>query len=653
MRSRRSGESVIVCMFQGQVASGHAIAGVVSPMRMQKTAAGPKARRAAKVVQFLMQEPLCVGDGACRVISILRRGLLVLTSALCLFWYNRAMHVLLRRLAESAWVVVLACCAMLAGILAIFRTAFVPSQEMWYVVPLLQVGKDAGFLHPAALSLQVMEHLIAVPMALIVLPYQLFGVLPPLSPSNVAYLNILNVGCSFATMAMLLLFIRKSVLPVSRLAYSGVAIVAVCVGLTFSQWELWTVPSIALTLATALVVAAVAVASAQDLRCSTLIAAGLLCVLATFTFASGMLSWIALLPCIALANAARRWKFLASAAWLSTGALAVFLARSQLMPAFHPVPFVFIHVVTDTLGLLAFPLAPHSRMQPSSAPVLALLGFVLCVLAVVGIVRGYRQHRILVMQASSLFAFSLLQALAIAASRPQHLDSRYIGLVFPGVVMLLALVVRLASLRSSVVQGFCVSIVLASAVHSLIAFPRIEARYASLQYAASCLETYDIAHDSCIQELFFQRADFVREYATMLDALGFLQRFSVPADAAWSQQEHLDRGYMESVTRSGATLTFWGWAREADCGARHIVITTGSQEIVAHTRSVLQREGLQSNLLCGKRFGWVVPVDAAVFAPSKRPQAWVYDRKARTLYALPKTQAYTSAENVALRTLPK
>lgn len=558
------------------------------------------------------------------------------------------MHVWLRWLLERAWIALVACFALAAVWLATLRTVHVPSQELWYIVPLLEHGKDVGLLHPSVLSLQVMEHLIAVPMLLVVLPYALFGILPPLSASNLLYLNILNVGCSLATMALVLLLLRRMRPGWSALDFSFLASTALCIGLAPSQWELWTVPSIALTLATLLTVAAVALVTLRHLSSKTVLCAAVLCLLATYSFASGMLSWIVVLLCIACLPAPRRWKAGIIGLWVCAAAVACVFALSQLGPFPHRVAFSLPAYIGNTLALIAFPLAPHSRAQPSSYPVLVFLGAVVCVVAFLCLRDSFKRNRVLAVQTGSLFLFTVLQAVSIAVSRLQPLESRYLGLVFPGVIVLLALCIRTVSLRSNTAKAFLLSIMLACSVKSLQAARPIESRFTLLRHAQACLQTYDSATDSCLAPLFFGRADFVREYASMLDDLGFLGRLTPASDAHWDDSPQEQYGFLENVTRSGSLLTLWGWARERDCGAGHVVITDESLVLVAHTATVLRREGLHGGMLCGSRFGWVIDVDVTRFGARVQPRAWVYDQHARTFFRLRETEAYTAA----LRKLP-
>lgn len=553
------------------------------------------------------------------------------------------MHVWLRRLLERAWIALAACLVVAAVSMATIGAVPVPSQELWYIVPLLEHGKELGFLHPQALSLQVMEHLIAVPMLLIVLPYALFGVLPPLSPANLLYLNILNAGCSLATMALVLLLLRRMRPSLSALDFSFLASTALCVGLAPSQWELWTVPSIALTLATLLSVAAVALVTLKPLSSKVVLGAACLCLLATYTFASGMLSWIVVLVCIACLPAPPRWKIFVVALWVSAAAAACSLALSQLGPIPHYVAFSLPRHIGNTLALIAFPLAPHSRSQPSSYPVLVLLGLILCLAALLCLRDNYRRNRVFALQAGALVLFTVLQAASIAVSRVQPLESRYLGLVFPGVVLLLALLIRTVSLRSTTAKALLLSVMLACGVKSLQAVRPMESRFVLLRYAAACLQTYDIAADTCLAPLFFGRADFVREYASMLDRLGFLSRFTPASGARWDDSGQEEYGYIENITRSGSLLTLWGWARGRDCGADHVVITDESHALVAHTASVLRRDGLHGGMLCGSRFGWVIDADVSRFGPRIRPQAWVYDGRANTYVQLRETAAYVAA----------
>ncbi len=364
------------------------------------------------------------------------------------------------------------------------------------------------------------------------------------------------------------------------------------------------------------------------------LAAGV-CAVATFSFGSGIVTWVAALPLL-LAEARdtrRRWKILAwTLAWMACLALYVtsYAVRAST-PHLSPLEYgswvrwghfasmlwsqMFLadqrftvtagRIVIATTALLLF----MTRITPrNKEAVLAL--------------RGY-------------FGFMIACSLLIAYGRAGlglelAEESRYTTLMATGLALPLVLSVRIV--RPIIVAALLSAISMVWITQFPVYAGKMHSRYGVFAQGIACLQTYAIASDSCLGVLYFQHGSYVRRQAQQLDRLGYLPLFTLPDDFRWDDVSAPHEGNVRLWQENPrAEWLLYGTARPFVCGGdARILLTVGPErQLLGMTvgipeRYVLTTEGAGCSLA-----KWHLPLPKTR-TDGLRPadiQAWIHDER--------------------------
>ncbi len=255
------------------------------------------------------------------------------------------------------------------------------------------------------------------------------------------------------------------------------------------------------------------------------LAAALLCLIATFSFGNGILTWIGVLPLL-LVDARNRHDWRRAAVWtvLFLLCLWVYVSRyapspaiAHLSPADPATWRRWLQMIEVIWGQL---LSPYWAFH---------LGRVIVVLTVALCVelwcrRGQSRNAAIW---TGIILFVALSTQLVAISRAAlgvsyALESRYAALMAVGLAVPALLLLRRMSRPA---QAACLLLVLVFWVQN---FPEdmknMKYRHELVVRGSACLRTYESAPDDCLGILYFGHGAFVRDQADVLKALGYLPR---------------------------------------------------------------------------------------------------------------------------------
>jgi len=170
-------------------------------------------------------------------------------------------------------------------------------------------------------------------------------------------------------------------------------------------------------------------------------------------------------------------------------------------------------------------------------------------------------------------------------------------------------------------------------------------RYATtLRQSEACLETYPVSSERCLSELLFKGkndGELVRNLAPTLENLGVFKSFALPPDLVYLNHSGKGLGRVSSILPERGTqrtLQAEGWALMWEKGSpQHVVLTCGKdRKFLASTVTVLDRPEIAQ--LYGDQYlesGWSLEFKREQFRGSSKTdpviEAWIYDEQEHAL----------------------
>lgn len=457
--------------------------------------------------------------------------------------------------------------------------------------------------------------------------------------------ELLLAPISVTVSALLVLQLqRKTCAHLPKLVGIALYGTATCCLYSLTQWRSWLRGNhLHYFLLTAVVLGVIVALSTSTLTLRRGALAALLCLVASFTFTNGLLSWMIALPLLlyGIDRSSRtfgvRRRILAACVWLVLWAAVVqaYYWRYRVV-ANEPDYQAAFH--DPGRAIAYFALYIGKPLSPLHDVVAIALGAAMMVILLYLTFRRRLWHQPQARPWLALFAFVALSGAMATIGRtaePFNIVNRYIPFATPGVIAwfyLLALAVRRPVAVAVSLSGIAGSII----VHSVLSLPGWERHFVAQRQGLACLQVYEVASPDCLRALAPALPEAARRGAAMLEELGYLQTFRLPPQVSVGQEPAPEAGAWESarVVESGA-LRLDGWAVDDDCsGADHVVVTPGNTlDIVGHTVAVIPRPGLRHRFGdCAARSGWSVVVNPVVDARDLR--VWRYDESRATLFLL-------------------
>lgn len=492
------------------------------------------------------------------------------------------------------------------------------------------------------------EHIFAVP---------LFVMAVILKVTHGGYKAELFVAAGLAFANALILGLM--VLRMRDMKKRHAAVIVLCIALlisAFTQLESWTDPFIlpGLLSETTFFAALWFLSKPTHAQRDVWIAA-ILCFLSSFSFPNGMLSWIVLFPLVLRhpAFTGKRKKMVA-ALWILCFVLTVFFERGAvsniryitdqyLFPLHHP-----WHSLRMFLTLIGAPLLPVYAWRTHAA-IIGVFLLVTGICACIAAIRKKERHT-QTLPWISLFFFATGSAVMIALGRSYAGDAaafvtRFYTVTQYVAISVLVLTAAVFPRLQAIVASFACVVCLSTISFSVRALPAWYARSIVLRQGKACLETWTLSSRSCLSKLYpwtIPSDQYVGSLAPLLEKLGFLKPFTLPADVRYEDAALSAKGAIESIAAlqpsndmvaGSGTLIVRGYAT-LDCApAEHVYLTWGTPPILlAHTLSLLPRPDLDDP--CLQDAGWAIEIDPPKGSAKEKISAWVYDSPHNSLIRL-------------------
>lgn len=366
-----------------------------------------------------------------------------------------------------------------------------------------------------------------------------------------------------------------------------------------------------------------------------LLLASMAAIVATFSYANGLLVWIVLAP-IAAATLGRRL----TAVWIAVAgvAIAAYYAGYQRPPGHPPLsspldhPQQFALFVAANLGE---PLAWARRI-----PVAAAIGLIAAVAFAALSIRQARHRRSWPWITIGMYA--ICSAGATAAGRAsvgvrQALELRYTTFT----IYLYVALIPLAFLAWSAPRLRALLVALLMAVHLAAAaatWPAMRANYRDALVAKAAVDLALVSVDhSALRQIVWPRESEAVETIDGLARIGYVDALRSPSIAAIESKSSVPLGAWNGVVRlADGGVGAWGWASLPDGRPADAVLIARNDQLVGvvpHTSLPRPDIGAASPEL--SESGWQMDIPRQVIAGGGAFSAWSYDTRTRHAYRLP------------------
>jgi hypothetical protein len=451
------------------------------------------------------------------------------------------------------------------------------------------------------------------------------------------------------------------------------------------QWEnwLWGLQMITFVLIAAITSALVIIFTPIPIIIQ-LLGSAALATLATFSFANGIIAWVAIFPTLYLMASKNR----RSSIWVTAGWLLLFSLNGTIYfynyhrPEHHP---SFVSALTQPLDSLAYylsfigsPLGIHQLILNQ------ILGLVSCLLII--LIGWYfikiNQNQQLIYDFVpwlSILSYTLISGVLTTAGRvsfgvDQSLASRYITFSTYGVVALIYLLAIVAreinhpsgaanqvnqpanryyrqplKLFNPLVRTILMVMLLLYPLNFLRATRALSATHQERLYGKSCLTLINVVPDqACIEQYIYPRFSQVLQRVNELDRIGLIQPSLLASDRLNDiSRENLppiDYGSFDSLTKNqdnSYTASGWSVLPQYNTPAHGVILAYQTEDAIDHgfaiARPNLPTKAGQSATGKKQHFqaGWSKTFSGELIPPNaKEISAWSFDSKLARAYKI-------------------
>jgi hypothetical protein len=451
-------------------------------------------------------------------------------------------------------------------------------------------------------------------------PRLIFFYLAKLTGWNVKYEMgaILVIACGI--LVVVALFARRSGI--------GPPAVALAALLLFSpvQWWNWLFGiQVVVFLPLLMLVLALFVATGpRPLRFRIAIAA-VCCLIATYSYANGMLTWFLVAPALfarredRTARAAGSWIVMAGAA------IALYFVgyhRPSNSPSMLPALGRPFDVARFVLAFIGHPLAWSDALWLN-----AILGALACGLFVFLAMRAGRAGL-----PWTILAFYSLASAGVAAlgrigmGEELAVEPRYTTFAI-GLWIALVMLAAMTKMRGRAAAAILLLVLHGAAIHA--AWPRLRENHRDRLVAKAATQFALVLEDkSLFQRLIEMDVALSTEVVTGLAKIGYVNPAPVGTDLIQPLNAGSAAGAFEGVLRlDDGRRVFYGWAILPGGGPADAVLITNAGHVVAISERTVFRADRPG-------MGWDLPVTARLAQPGATYTAWAYDTSTRRAYEL-------------------
>lgn len=377
------------------------------------------------------------------------------------------------------------------------------------------------------------------------------------------------------------------------------------------------------------------------------------CLIASFSSAQGLLTWLAAIPLIASVHGSFRQRGIRVVGWILLFAVTSFIYLiGYVKPSYHPSTLFFLTHPLIGLEYLFTLLGTPLSNQPLTAIVVGLVILLSFLYLTLNFLKKSQYIQIDSTAAPwiSIGLFTLLFALMTTAGRAgfgveQATASRYTT----SAILLIISVIHLSRLFFSTnnfnfIAGIIAGLIFTNSFHTI---PQASLEQIQKQSNTTCLELFNFIEptlDSCLTKL-YPFPNEMKEMVEGLERVGF-RRF--PKNLAFNTQPDKVHGYIDSpptvatpttINKSGS-LNLGGWAvlRDSQEQPKLVLLSYGNQKSFFASAVVNQDSPDVAKALKSNRYNkvrWSVNI-----SPKSLPlgvtalKAWVYNPATQQLIQL-------------------